>query len=271
MIDKIAVFDPQFTEAVCNILAQTGHPGLTGSEIRTLLQMVHVQHLEPGSNKRSSLFATLHNVQAAQHCGNVVSAFITRAMAPARYVDDHRRWQQLRDQLNAVLVLYGYRINEEGKLASGARASTLTEAAKLAGILQAELHRRDTHPELFRFCEEEVIARDLFHAMSEAAKSVPQRVRNMTGLAGDGQALYDQVFGTRQDPPLVLINNYRTDSDQSEQKGFKNLLIGIHGHYRNPRAHRTRYGTDEQMIDLYDLFGLLSYVHRRLDDATANT
>jgi len=94
--------------------------------------------------------------------------------------------------------------------------------------------------------------------MSEAAKSIPQRVRDMTGLAGDGQILYDQVFGTNQIAPMLLINDYRTDSDKSEHKGFKNLLIGIHGHYRNPRAHRTRYGTTEQLIDFYDLFGLLS-------------
>ena len=49
---------------------------------------------------------------------------------------------------------------------------------------------------------------------------------------------------------------------------WKNLLIGIHGHYRNPRAHRTRYGASEQLIDFYDLFGLLSYTHRRLDTAS---
>jgi uncharacterized protein (TIGR02391 family) len=267
VVVKIAVFDPQFTEAVCNVLAQTESPGLTGAEIRTLLQMVRVTELESAGNKRTSLYVTLHNMQVQQACGNVVAAFIARAMSPARYVDDHRRWQQLRDQLNAVLVLYGYRITDQGKLATGARASTLSEAAKLAGELQAELRRRDTHRELFRYCEEEFIARDLFHAMSEAAKSVPQRVRDMTGLAGDGQILYDQVFGTNQLAPMLLINDYRTDSDKSEHKGFKNLLIGIHGHYRNPRAHRTRYGTTEQLIDFYDLFGLLSYAHRRLDAA----
>jgi uncharacterized protein (TIGR02391 family) len=267
VVNRIPVFDPQFTEAVCNVLAQTESPGLTGPEIRSLLEMVRVSELEPAGNKRSSLYITLHNVQVRQACGNVLAAFIARAMSPARYVDNHRRWQQLRDQLNAVLVLYGFKINEQGKLATGTQASTLSEAAKLAGVLQAELRRRDIHQELFRYCEEEFISRDLFHAMSEAAKSVPQRVRNMTGLAGDGQVLFDHVFGSNQAEPMLLINDFRTDSDKSEHRGLKNLLIGIHGHYRNPRAHRTRLGSTEQLVDFYDLFGLLSYVHRKLDTA----
>ena len=52
----------------------------------------------------------------------------------------------------------------------------------------------------------------------------------MTGLAGDGAALYDGVFGTNQDAPYLLINPYKTESEISEHRGFKNLLIGIHGH-----------------------------------------
>jgi Protein of unknown function (Hypoth_ymh) len=189
VLDKIPVFDPQLTEAVCNVLGQTDPPGLTGAEIWSLLQIVKVPEMEPAGNKRTSLFVTLQNVQIRQGCGNVLGGFIARAMSPARYVDNQRRWQQLRDQLNAVLVLFGLKINDKGKLSIGVQASTLSEAAKLSGDLQVELRRRDAHPQLFKYCEEEFISRDLFQAMSEAAKSIPQRVREMTGLAGDGQIL----------------------------------------------------------------------------------
>lgn len=118
------------------------------------------------------------------------------------------------------------------------------------------------------YCREELLAQSLFHAMSEAAKSIPQRVRSVTGLAGDGAALYDQVFGTNQLPALLKINTLGTESELSEQKGLKNLLIGFHGHCRNPRAHTTRHGSIETLPDLFDAFGLFSYVHRRLDRAT---
>lgn len=42
-------------------------------------------------------------------------------------------------------------------------------------------------------------------------------------------------------------------------------MVGIHGHFRNPRAHTNRIMTDEELVDFYDAFSLFSYVHRRLD------
>lgn len=59
----------------------------------------------------------------------------------------------------------------------------------------------------------------------------------------------------------------QAESERSEHRGFKNLLTGIHGHYRNPRAHTTRRGSDEGKQDFFEAFALFSYVHRRLDRA----
>jgi uncharacterized protein (TIGR02391 family) len=122
-------------------------------------------------------------------------------------------------------------------------------------------------PTLVDYCSEELVRQSLFHAVSEAAKSIPDRVRRHTGLGGDGQALYDQVFGSNTLEPMMKINEFQNDPDISEHRGFKNLLIGIHGHYRNPRAHRTRAGSVEVREDFFDAFSLFSYVHRRLDHA----
>jgi uncharacterized protein (TIGR02391 family) len=192
---------------------------------------------------------------------------IRTAMAPSRYVDDHGRFYQLQTQLNERLALFGYRVNNEGKLATGARAKTLSEAAELAGELISELRRRGCHPVLFAYCSEELVRKSLFHAIQEAAKSIPERLRRHTSLGSDGEDLYASVFGTKASAPLVQINTLSTDSEQSEHKGFKNLLTGIHGHYRNPRAHSPRLGSNEDKQDFLDAFALFSYVHRRLDAA----
>jgi uncharacterized protein (TIGR02391 family) len=93
----------------------------------------------------------------------------------------------------------------------------------------------------------------------------------MTGLAGDGWALYNGAFGGEMDRPLLFINADATDSDISEHRGFKNLLVGIHGHYRNPRAHSSRIDSDEKLADFYEAMSLFSYVHRRLDSASKDT
>jgi uncharacterized protein (TIGR02391 family) len=263
---SIRPFPAAMVKGVCDVLAKTEYPGLTNSEMDSLLRMVCVDRREPAGNKRESLCLTLLNVQARQGAGNVVEDFIASAMSLGRYAADPERFAKLRGELNEFLVYSGYSISESGNLVKGTKASTMSEGAALAGRLETELRRRGCHSELLRYCDEELVTRSLFHAMSEASKSIPTRVRSITGLAGDGAALYDEVFGTNRERPTWSINDYQTDSEISEHRGFKNLLVGIHGHFRNPRAHTSRILTEENPIDFYDALSLFSYVHRRLDE-----
>lgn len=268
MVTKLPIFDVGMTKAVCDVLAQTEWPGLTNSEIDQLLEMVRVKDRESGANKRDSLFRTLHNAQVAQHAGNVLSAFVARALDNTRYTADPARRATLVEQLGPVLALHGYRIHESGRLARGERARTLSEAAELANSLRAALVSRGVHEELLRYCSEELLAQSLFHSISEAAKSIPARIRAMTGLGLDGADLYDAALGTKTTAPILRISVGETASAISEQRGFKHLLLGIHGHFRNPRAHRPRLDAAEKRQDLLDAFGLFSYIHRLLDSAT---
>lgn len=263
----LPVFDLQLTEAVCDVLAQTDYPGLTTQELQSALRPAKLFELEMGPNKRTRLLHTLHNAQVRRGRGDTLVVFINSAMNLSRYVRDHDRFDALRGQLNEVLALYGFRVNEQGQFARGAQASTLSEAAQLAGELIAELRRRGCHPALLAYCDEELVRKSLFHAISEAAKSIPDRLRRHTGLGTDGEDLYTAVFGSKTAAPLVAISPMSTDSEVSEHRGFKNLLTGIHGHYRNPRAHTSRQTVDESREDFYDAFALFSYVHRRLDRA----
>lgn len=261
------VFTIALTEAVCDVLAATDPPALTTEELRSALRAANVGDLDPGPNKRTRLLTTLHNSQVRRGDGKPLIGFVNAAMSPVRYVKETQRWEALRGQLNAVLVLYGLKVDDKGKLARGPAASTLSEAAQLSGELLTELRRRGCHELLLTYCSEELIQQSLFHAMSEAAKTIPDRIRRHTGLAGDGAALYDQVLGSQRLQPLIQINALATESEESEHRGFKHLLLGIHGHYRNPRAHRTRLGSTEIKEDFLDAFALFSYVHRRLDQA----
>ena len=265
---RVPMFELSFTEAVCNVLAQTGPPGLTNGELLSALRGARVDGLDLGPNKRTQLLTTLHNKQVAQGCGNVVVNFVNAAMNPTRYVQDPKRHAALQQQLNAVLILFGMKVNDAGKLAKTAtRAATISEAARLAGALQVALNQRGCHQALLAYCDEELLAQSLFHAVSEAAKSIPDRIRRHTGRSDDGDDLYTDVFGSKTRAPTLVIGAYVTESDISEHRGFKNLLLGIHGHYRNPRAHATRLGSQESEQDFLDAFGLFSYVHRRLDGA----
>ncbi len=266
MGERLAVFPTAMTEAVCNVLAATDYPALSTSELERVLAPTKLE-LEEGPNKRTRLLITLNNAQVTQRAGNVLIVFMNAAMHPSRYVSDPGRFAQLQGQLNEVLVLFGFRINDEGKFARAPKASTLSEAAQLSGELVAELRRRDCHPALLAYCDEELLRKSLFHAIQEAAKSIPDRLRRYTNLGTDGEDLYTAVFGGKFTEPLVTVTRFQTESEKSEHRGFKNLLTGIHGHYRNPRAHATRRGSDENKQDFFEAFALFSYVHRRLDSA----
>lgn len=268
---RIETFDVGLVKAVSEVLGQTDAPGLSNREIDQLLAQVKIRS-RPVGNKRDSLYEALLSAQTRQKCGNPVSAFIARAMHPSRYPSDMYRFTQLQDQLNEALVYFGWSVTATGGLKRGAAASTLSEGAALAGSLSRELTRRGTHAEVLRYCTEELITKSLFHATTEAAKSIPNRLRSMTGLLSDGEILYGGVFGAGGGVrPMLLINEYRSDSDVSEHKGFKNLLTGIQGHFRNPRAHSSRIDSDENLADFYDAFALFSYAHRRLDSSTLTT
>lgn len=265
---RIDPFDVGFVKAVSEVLGQTEFPGLSNREIDQILAQVKIAERRPG-NKRDSLYEALQTAQVRQKCGNTVGAFVARAMHPSRYRTDLRRFVALQDQLNEALVYFGWSVTEAGVLKRGVAASTLSEGAALAGSLRSELIRRGTHAELLRYCSEELVTKSLFHATTEAAKSIPNRLRTMTGLLSDGEILYSGVFGAGGGArPILLINEYRTDSDISEHRGFKNLLTGAHGHFRNPRAHSSRIDAEENLVDFYDAFGLFSYVHRRFDGST---
>jgi uncharacterized protein (TIGR02391 family) len=135
--------------------------------------------------------------------------------------------------------------------------------------LITELTRRGVHEQVLVYCDEELIRQSLFHAVFEAVKGLGARLRMMTGSSLDGSALIDCCFGTRSGQPIVRINPYASETDQSEHKGFANLIRGIFGTFRNPPAHATRAAAEWIITeaDALDLFCTLSLIHRRLDNA----
>lgn len=268
MVSYLASFPQRSTiRNIANVLASTEFPGLSGSQIDELLQDIDAPPRGVGS-KREGLFSSLTAMPNPESSAQHTRDFIAAAMSPARYTNDRQRWEDLRRKLNQVLVTEGWHIDDAGRLTELSEvAHTFDDIDRLTSSLMEELQRRGTHERLLEYCSRELIAQSLFHAISEAAKSIPDRIRVLTSLTDDGQDLFDSALGTKNSAPRLFINDFSTKSDESEHKGFKNLLVGIHGHYRNPRAHRTRLGCEEDQHDFLDAFSLFSYVHRRLDSS----
>jgi uncharacterized protein (TIGR02391 family) len=265
---RYPAWEPSIVTGIADILGATD-TGLTGGEIGRLLAELRLPDPGAGVTKRHRLGEALLRGQDNSNASNCVIRFITEAMKPVRYVQDPGLRTQRQDALNEVLVFVGLHVRDDGKLAKGPRAETLSEAAQHANSLRTELRRRGTHPDVLRYCGDEILTRNAFHAQLEAAKSVFDKIRDRTGLAGDGAALVDAALALgKTGVPVLAINTLATQTERDEQSGLANLIKGISGMFRNPVAHDPRLKRTIADDELLEFLTTLSMIHRRLDAAT---
>ena len=267
---KVPPFSAAIIEAVAGVIGDTTN-GLTGSQISQRLREVPIPDVDPTNTKWKRLYNAMAAHQNGHKNGESVVGLIHAVMKPARFVGDPAQFSHLQGRLNEVLVLEGLRVSDKGRvvrLRAGA-ATTLDEAASRAGQVRTELHRRRTHQEVVQYCTDELLAKNNFHACLEATKSVPGRLRTMTGLGGDGAKIVRDTL-LPSDRPLVSINSGHTDTDCSEQAGFANVALGLVGLYRNPTAHEPKIRRVVSEEELLEALTTLSMIHRRLDHATVN-
>lgn len=252
---------------VAQVLADT-QDGLTGSQIGQLLGRLKMNDPGAGITKWKRLEEAFVRRQSIDGHPQRIITFIQHAMDPANYVNSPELFTLRQDQLDQVLTFVGLRVGDDGKVHRGPRSSTLDEASRNATSLRAELRRRDTHTEVLHYCTVELLKKNNFHASMEAAKSVFERVRQMSGLTGDGAPLIDAALSLGQSGvPMIAINGLASQTDRDEQTGFANLVKGLDGMFRNPVAHDPRVLRTVTDTQLLELMTALSMVHRRLDAA----
>ncbi|MEH6433823.1 TIGR02391 family protein [Massilia sp. DD77] len=252
-------------EAACKVLGNTTN-GLTGTEIAHLLSEIGVADTAPSLTKWKRLFNALAEKQNQVQAGNFLIQFINKAMDPAKYVSGPELFHWRRDGLNVALAFAGYRVRNDGKVAHTTRESTVDGARARAGRLRSLLESRGIHTEVLKYCKADLLEENYFHAVLEAVKGMAERLRLISGLGSDGAELINAVFSVKT--PILAINSFRTDTELSEQKGIANMLAGIFGAIRNPVAHAPKTTWPMPELDAIDVFGILSYVHRKLDVAT---
>ncbi|WP_298280522.1 TIGR02391 family protein [uncultured Bradyrhizobium sp.] len=260
----MATFTSSQLRAIADALADTTE-GLTGSEISHLLAVCKMQDTDPQITKRHRLYNAFVHSQNERQERTRILGFIRHAMKPERYIREPERYEPLRANLNRALAFAGLALDASGGLASVERAQTLTEAQHRASELRTDLEFRKVHPDVLRFCKEELLKDNYFHAVFEATKSVADKLRSMSGLTDDGGTLVDRCLGGEL--PLLAINSLSTESERSEQRGFMNIVKGIFGMFRNTTAHAPKISWVVDKDDAEEVFTLLSLVHKRIDAA----
>lgn len=262
---EIPKLDFSVIESISKILADTEN-GFTGSQIGKLLYECGIDDIDSANTKWKRLNSALANKQEIDSCANHIVAFIQNALSPARHYDNLEWFNDTRYKVNQVLSFSALNIAENGKATHVSKSNTISEATARASKLKDHLVARNVHPDVLKYCKEELVVDNYFHAVFEATKSVADKIRTKTGLTSDGAALVDEAFSFKTVPHLA-INALQTESEKSEQKGFSNLLKGLFGTFRNTTAHAPKITWAIEEIDALDILSMVSLVHRRLDRA----
>jgi uncharacterized protein (TIGR02391 family) len=262
----IKSFEFSVLESLAKIIGDT-REGFTGSQIGSLLAEKGFPDPLNGATKWKRLYESFVEKQSNDRCANHIGAFIEHAMSPARHYDRQEWYSDTKYKLNQILSFAGIELGENGKLKSIEKAHTISEAKARASKLKESLLIRNVHLDVLLFCREELLVDNYFHAVFEATKSVAEKIRKKTGLTSDGSALIDDAFSFKNKIPHLALNSLETESQQSEQKGFLNLLKGLFGTFRNTTAHAPKIMWSIQEQDALDILSMVSLVHRRLDGA----
>jgi hypothetical protein len=186
-IAPLPPFSAPAAEQICRILGDA----VTGSQIPNLISPLKAPEspLDQQDTKWKRLFKTVATAQNRQQDGRPMLRLISEVMRPVRF-STPAEFEERRRLLNERLLLSGFEVAEDdGRLHRARAAATLSEAQRRADDIRAELSRRGVHPDVLAFCRAELMQQNYFHAVLEAAKSVADKLRTLTGVSGDGSPL----------------------------------------------------------------------------------
>ncbi len=261
------VIPEHILENICDIIGETS-TGLTGTKISKYLKASNIEEYTPQGvmlAKRKILYHSLSEKQKNDKCSNNVLTFISTVMSPANFVNNISLFEEWKININKQLAFVGYELQDDSSYKEIQKASTILDVKIKTENLKKELESRKAHPQIFNYCKEELLQNNYFHSVLEANKGLFKRIRELSTLEKDGQNLIEQVFSDSN--PIVIINNYQSQSEKNEHRGFRSLLIGLCAMFRNTTAHELKVDWPIQEQDALEILGIISYCHGRLDQA----
>jgi uncharacterized protein (TIGR02391 family) len=250
-------------EGISKVLGDTSN-GLTGTEIGKFLQEVNIPDIDSTNTKWKRLYNAFVTFQNRQQLSNNILTFINKSLNPARFIGRNEQFEDTRFELNKRLSFIGLELTNKGQFKKIAESKTISEAEQKANRLKSKLEQRNAHDLIFTFCRAELLAENYFHTVFEAAKSIAESIRQKTGLSEDGSELIDKAFSIRN--PLIKINSLSNETEESEHKGFANLIKGVFGMFRNTTAHSPKIIWNINEEDALDILSTISLIHRKLEN-----
>jgi len=253
---------PKFDEVNLEHIARELGESIIGGQLSQIFKSIGIIDNSGESTKWRRIYHSLLERQNQDRCGNYVAVVIEKIMNPISF-ETLEDFENARVSLNKKLLFSGLEVNKKGKVVAVRAATTISEAEQRACNLRQKLSERGIHGDVLTFCRAEYLDQNYFHCILEASKSLAHKIRDKSQVDGDGGQLVDTVFSINK--PRLALNSLRTETEQSDQKGFANLLRGIFGSFRNPAAHNPKIYWAINEKDALDALTIISYAHRRLD------
>lgn len=260
---------------ISDIIGDTSS-GLSGADIKRTLADSGIEILDDGKrqnrneytiglNKRDYLYQCLTHDLVQYHSSNRIIAYLNSIMDPGRYVKPEKRqqYEYLFENINKVLRLKGFQYDKSGALVEVPKADSLDEVDKLINEMNQRMYQRSLHQDVRKYCTEELLRKDYYDAVFEAAKGLEKRIQDMTGLHNNGQNLVETAFRTQ--PPYIVLNANQNLTEKSETNGVISLLISTLALYRNPPAHTLKYDWKTNQTETLDALTIVSVAHKFLD------
>lgn len=255
------IFELPVLEEICKVLGEY----VKGWQITTYLNQVKIREIDCSqTTKWKRLYNSFAYYQNTFQNNDKIIDFITLECAPSRYVNKEEDFYNLLEQINPQLAFAGLEILKTGKIQKIEKAHTISDAQQRAITLKGKLEKRKAHSMIFQYCKSELLQNNYFHAVFEAMKGLMQRIRTISGSSLDGTRLIEYVFSK---DPVLIINNFQSQSEKDEHTGFCNLLKGLCGMFRNTEAHEPKITWNVTEQDALEILAIVSYCHRRLDSA----
>jgi len=259
------VIPPNVLEALCRALGEIPE-GLSGADINKYLADCGINNPNPEMTKWKRLYNAFSHKQYNKRNSNDILKFVQVAIHPSRFVRfGSEYFISIIDSLNPSLSFIGLKYCNDGKFRSNNISRTIDDAQKRANTLYDKLKSREVHEAIYRYCKPELLQSNYFHAVFETTKGVAERIRGLSLLDTDGANLINEVFSSKT--PILIVNNFTTETDVSEHRGFANLLIGFFGMFRNTTAHAPKVQWEMSEQDALEIMTIASLCHRKLDKA----
>ena len=235
----------------------------TNSQIDMCFRQLSLSARGADSTKWKKVLFVLQKYQDKNNTSKDTIRVLENLMAPVRYIQDEKDYKDKKLQLNKILSMAGVELDETGTIVYVDVTKTIKEANERYSSLIQKLRNRNIHPQVMNYCTEELLADNYFHSVFEAAKSLSDRVRTISGLMEDGSELYNKAFSVKN--PILKYNDLLTDSEINQQNGLKEMLHGITHYIRNVTAHEPKIKWIIDETAAIEILTVISYLHSEID------